>query len=121
MKNIFSFGLSGGTWAACFLLLFSGCTVTTPVGDSMNDSYLLHVECVKDAGTRREVLMLLHQCKARDIRENELGADLTIEAAYYKEDNSLDRVEGICDNLRLIPTVTDVEIRDNPRVVRENR
>lgn len=121
MKNTFSSGLSGGVRAACFLLLFSGCKVTTPMGDSLNDSYLLHVECVKDAGTRREVLMLLHQCKARDIRENDLAGDLTIEVAYYKEDNSLGRVEEICDNLRRVPTVTYVEIRDNPRVVRENR
>ncbi len=53
--------------------------------------------------------------------EDELGSDLTVEAAYYKEDNSLSNVEQICDNLRLIATVTYVEIRDNPRVVRENR
>jgi hypothetical protein len=121
MKNTFSSGLSGGLLAACFLLLFSGCTVTTPVGDSLNDSYLLHVECVKDAGTRREVLMLLHQCRAKDLHEDDLGGDLIIEAAYYKSDNSLGSIERICDNLRQIPSVTHLEIRDNPRLVRENR
>ena len=65
--------------------------------------------------------MLLKQCKAKDVHEEEMGGELIIEAAYYKSDNSLDKLDQIADNLRAMGTVIDVQIRDNPNVVRQGR
>jgi hypothetical protein len=65
--------------------------------------------------------MIIRRARAKDIREDQTGNLLTIEAAYYKEDNDIGRLAEIADDLRRIAMVVDVEIRDNPTVVRENR
>ncbi len=65
--------------------------------------------------------MILRQCKAKDVHEEEIGGELSIEAAYYKSDNSLGNLEQMADNLKAIGTVVNVQIRDNPNVVRQGR
>lgn len=88
---------------------------------SLDDSYLMRVECVPGVSTRSEVLLLLRRARARDVKVDETGPNLTIEAAYYKTDNDIGVLEGIAGDLRSIGTVVNVELLDNPRVVRENR
>ena len=102
------------------LFLFA-CETPMQVSENLNDSYLMHVECLSGAATRQEVLLLLKRARARDVHVDETGTNVTIEAAYYKSDNAVDVLEGIADDLRQLGGVIYVELRDNPRVVRENR
>ena len=104
-----------------FLLFFGACETTMPAAGSLNDSYLMRVECVPGASTRNEVLLLLRRARAKDVKVDETGPDMTIEAAYYKTDNDIGVLEGIAADIKLIGSVVNVEILDNPRVVRENR
>ena len=87
----------------------------------LNDSYLVHVECAPGASTKNEILLLLKRGHAKDVRVDEEGTGMTIEAAYYKADNDIGLVESIADDLRLVSTVIEVEVRDNLNVVRQNR
>jgi len=103
-----------------FLFLFA-CETPMQVGENFNDSYLMHVECVPGAATRQEVLLLLRRARARDVHVDDTGTNVTIEAAYYKTDNAVETLEGIASDLRQVGAVIYVELRDNPRVVRENR
>ena len=103
-----------------FLFLFA-CETPMHVGESLNDSYLMHVECIPGSTTRQEVTLLLKRARAKDVHVDDTGTNVTIEAAYYKSDNAVDVLEGIADDLRQLGGVIYVELRDNPRVVRENR
>jgi hypothetical protein len=91
------------------------------VTENPNDSYLMHVECISGAATRQEVLLLLRRARARDVHVDDTGTSATIEAAYYKTDNAVETLEGIASDLRQIGTVIYVELRDNPRLIRETR
>jgi hypothetical protein len=91
------------------------------VSENGNDSYLMHVECVTGASTRNEVLLLLKRGRAKDVKVDDQGGGMMIEAAYYKADNDIGLLQSIADDLGLIPTVMEVEIRDNPKVVRQPR
>ena len=104
------------------LLLFSACVETRPtLAPNPNDSYLLHVECVRDEGVRRAVLMLMRQARARDITEDKFTMPTyIIEAAYYKDETMEEQVDMIADRIREIGMVSFVEVRNNPRVVRES-
>ena len=102
------------------LFLFA-CETPMQVSENLNDSYLMHVECLSGAATRQEVLLLLKRARARDVHVDETGTNVTIEAAYYKSDNAVDALEGIASDLRQIGAVIYVELRDNPRMVRETR
>ena len=103
------------------LLLYTACAPSLPVTGNLDDSYLLHVECASDASTRNEILLLLRRARAKDVHTDVVGGAMTVEAAYYKADNDIGVLQEMVDNIRLVGTVTFVEIRDNPRVVRENR
>lgn len=81
----------------------------------------MHVECVPGPTTRMDIIMLLRRARARDIRVDAMGSSLIIEAAYYKIDNSPGLLEDIADQIRQAGSVVDVELRDNPRVVRQTR
>ena len=43
-----------------------------------------------------------------------------IEAAYYKDETMEEQVDMIADRIREIGMVSFVEVRNNPRVVRES-
>jgi hypothetical protein len=103
------------------LLFLGACETTMPVTGSLDDSYLMHVECNPGEATRKEVLLLLRRARAKDVKVDTMGANMSIEAAYYKTDNDIRVLEEIADDLRRVGTVVSVELRDNPRVVRENR
>jgi hypothetical protein len=103
------------------ILLFSACVTPMPISVNPDDSYLMHVECVPGATTRNEVLLLLKRAKARDVKVDDGGGGMTIEAAYYKADNDIGLLESIADDIRLVGTVVEVDIRDNPNTVRQNR
>jgi len=102
------------------LLFFGACDTTRPAANP-EESYLMHVECVPGATTRKEVLLLLKRARAKDIKVDDQGSNLTIEAAYYKTDNNIEVLEGIADDIRLVGTVIYVDLRDNPKPVREIR
>ena len=103
------------------IVFFSACVTPMQVSVDPNQSYLVHVECVPGATTRNEVLLLLKRAKARDVRVEDGGGGMTIEAAYYKADNDIGFLESIADDIRLVASVVEVEIRDNPNTVRQNR
>ena len=103
------------------ILLFSACYATLPVSEDLNASYLIRVESLPDVSTRQEILMLLRRARAKDVHVDVTGSTMTIDAAYYKADNDLGVLASIADNIRLISTVTSVDLRDNTSVVRENR
>ena len=86
---------------------------------SMEDSWLMRVECLNDAGTRQAVLFLMKQARARDIRTDNSTGTAVIEAAYYKMDNLPAVLQRIQDDLRRMPEVLDVFIQDNPTVIRQ--
>jgi len=119
MKKLF-FPLLSFLLLTAFLFL-SACSVPREAGEDLNDSYLMHVECTESVSTRNEVLLLLKRGRARDVRVDDVGGTMTIEAAYYKNDNNIGLLESIADDLRLMSTVVGVEIRDNPRMVRQLR
>lgn len=102
------------------LFFFCGCMPSYPVTDNFNDSYLMHVECTPDVATHNEVLLLLRRARCKEVRTEVVGGMMTVEAAYYKADVAPGIVEEIADNLRLMGTVSFVEIRDNIMVAREN-
>lgn len=102
-------------------LFLAACETPMQVSENGNDSYLMHVECVPGATTRNEVLLLLKRGHAKDINVDESGSSMTIEAAYYKADNDIGLLQSIADDCRLIGTVVEVDIRDNPNVVRQPR
>ena len=112
MKNVFSLFVT--------MLFFSACTVTQPAS-SPEDSYLIHVELVKDAGCRQSVMMALKEAHAKDLHEEDQGPSMVIEAAYYKADNSFETMSRIATEIRWIQMVTDVQLINNPRVVRDPR
>jgi hypothetical protein len=103
------------------LLFFWACETTRPASVNPEESYLMHVECVPGATTRNEVLLLLRRGRAKDVKVEEGGGAMTIEAAYYKADNDVRMLEGIAEDLRQVGTVVHVELRDNTLTVRENR
>lgn len=102
-------------------LFLAACTVPMQVSENLNDSYLMHVEFPESGSTRNEVLLMLKRGRAKDVRVDDVGGTMTIEAAYYKSDNDIGLLESIADDLKLMSTVVEVEIRDNPRVVRQPR
>ena len=102
-------------------LFLAACEVPREASENMNDSYLMHVECVPGSTTRNEVLLLLKRGHARDVKVDEGGTGMTIEAAYYKADNDIGLLQDIADDIRLIGTVVEVEIRDNPNMVKQPR
>jgi hypothetical protein len=112
MKNVLSLFIT--------MLFFSACTVTQPA-TSLDDSYLIHVELVKNEGCRHSVIMALKEAHARDLREEDDGPSLIIEAAYYKADNSFETISRIATEIQWIQMVTDVQVMNNPRVVRDPR
>jgi hypothetical protein len=101
--------------------LLPACSTPMQVSENLNDSYLMHVECAPGVSTRSEVLFLLKRGRARDVKVDEGGTGLTIEAAYYKADIDIGLLESIADDLRLMSTVIEVDIRNNPNAVRQNR
>jgi hypothetical protein len=103
----------------CLILAISSCTTVAPL-ETMEAAYLMKVECKPGTSSRNGVLFLLRQAKARDIRETDQTAYLAIQAAYYKSDNSLASLQRIEDNLRATEFVLNVEIIENPSVVRES-
>ena len=102
-------------------LFLAACETPMQVSENMSDSYLMHVECVPGTTTRNEVLLLLKRGHAKDVKVDEGGSCLTIEAAYYKADNDIGLLQNIADDLRLIGTVVEVDIRDNPNMVKQSR
>ncbi|HEV2482485.1 MAG TPA: hypothetical protein VGS79_22625 [Puia sp.] len=103
------------------LLFLAACETPMQVSENRNDSYLMHVECVPGSTTRNEILLLMKRGHAKDIKVDEGGSSMTIEAAYYKADIDIGLLQSIADDLRLIGTVVDVEILDNPNVVKQPR
>jgi hypothetical protein len=103
------------------LLFFGACETTMPAVSDLGESYLMEIECVPGVATRNEVLLLLRRARAKDIRFDTMGGDMTIQAAYYKADNDIGLLQSIADDLQRIGTVVHVELRDNPHVVRESR
>jgi len=103
------------------LLFFAACDTPRQASENANDSYLMHIECVPGATTRSEVLLLLKRGHARDVKVDEGGGGMTIEAAYYKADNDIGLLQDIADDIRLIVMVVEVEIRDNPNMVKQPR
>src|SRR6202012_3387626 len=103
------------------LLFFGACTTTMPAATNAEDSYWMHVECLPSASIRQEVIVILKRGHAKDIRVETAGNNMTIDAAYYKEDNPIGLLEDIADELKNVGQVLTVELRDNPRTVRENR
>ena len=104
----------------CLMLMLASCTTVAPL-ESMEASYLIKVECKPDVSSRNTVLFLLRQARARDIKETKDMSSLSIEAAYYKSDNELGRLQQIEDDLKRSGSVIDVQLIDNPCVVRANR
>ncbi|HWB91709.1 MAG TPA: hypothetical protein VG605_07655 [Puia sp.] len=102
------------------LICFSACA-PMPVAQNFNDSYLMHVECTPDAVTRDGVMVLLRRARCKDVRMEVVGGFMTVEAAYYKADTDPGLLGEIADDLRRMGTVSFVDLRDNPSVVRENR
>lgn len=103
------------------LLVLAACALPQQASENANDSYLMHIECVPGATTRSEVLLLLKRGHARDVRVDEGGGSLTIEAAYYKADNDIGLLQDIADDIRLMSSVVEVDIRDNPNMVKQPR
>ena len=103
------------------ILFLFACETPMQVTENPEDSYLMHVECIPGSTTRQEVTLLLKRARAKDVHVDDTGTNVTIEAAYYKSDNAVDALEGIASDLRQIGAVIYVELRDNPRVVRETR
>jgi hypothetical protein len=102
-------------------LFLAACEVPRQASENMNDSYLMHIECVPGTTTRNEVLLLLKRGHAKDVKVDEGGSSLTIEAAYYKADNDIGFLQEIADDIRLISSVVEVDIRDNPNMVKQPR
>ncbi|HLZ89785.1 MAG TPA: hypothetical protein VKQ52_21175 [Puia sp.] len=100
------------------LLSIPACTTTLPTA-SLEDSYLMHVECRNDVGIRQSVLSLLRQARARDIKEDNSTGILVIEAAYYRSETPVDLLERIGDDLRRMGMVTDVRLEENHSVIRQ--
>jgi hypothetical protein len=113
MKNAILFFL-----AAFFLL--PACGSVAPLR-SMEASVNIRVECSDNPGVRQVVLELLRQAKARDVRESKESSGTEIQASYYVEDNSPDKLEEIADLLRVQSGVFFVEILENHNVVKQNR
>jgi len=97
---------------------FCACTTTLPTV-SMEESWLLHVECRNDLSVRQSVLFLMRQGRARDIKEDRTSAVMTIEAAYYKVDNPVELLQRIADDLQRVALVSEVHIEENHGVVRQ--
>lgn len=104
----------------CLMLLLASCTTVAPI-ESMEASYLIKVECKPDISSHNAVLYLLRQARARDIKETKEFSSWSVEAAYYKSDNPLGSLRQIEDNLRQSGFVINVELIDNPGVIRESR
>ncbi|HTI94104.1 MAG TPA: hypothetical protein VL727_26095 [Puia sp.] len=113
MKNAILFFL-----VAFFLL--PACGSVAPLR-SMDASVSIRVECSDNPGTRQTVIQLLRHGKARDIRENKLSNCMEIQASYYVEDNSFDRLEEIADLIKLQGGVYQVEMLENHNMVKQNR
>src|SRR5579864_4322497 len=96
-------------------LFFAACTTTTPIA-SLEDSYLMRVECRDDVGVRQSVLSILRQARPRDINEDKSTGVLVIEAAFYKTDNPVAILQKMEDELRRMPEVTYLQIQDNHSV-----
>ena len=113
MKNVILFFL-----AAFFLL--PACGSVAPLR-SMEASVNIRVECNDEPSIRQSVLQLLRQAKARDVRENRQPACLEIQASYYVEDNTPDKLQEIADLIRMQSGVLFVEMLENHNVVKQNR
>lgn len=106
--------------ALCAVLLFAACTVEMPTR-SMEASMKIRVECRDDPSTRRMVITILKQAKARDIVEQAEIHFMVIEASYYESDNTLRRLQQIVDQLTESSGVVRAEMNENRGVIRQNR
>ena len=107
--------------ALCATLLVACKTLSPLQPHSMDDSINFRVTCHNDNGTRSTVLLLLKQAKARDLREMEQIDQLEIQASYYKDDNAPGKLAEIADRLSIMVGVYFVEVRENSRVIKQNR
>ncbi len=113
MKNVILFFL-----VAFFLL--PACGSVAPLR-SMEAGVNIRVQCNDNPGTRQTVIQLLRHGKARDIMENRQSTCMEIQASYYVEDNSFDRLAEIADLIKLQGGVYQVEMLENPNLVKQNR
>lgn len=113
MKNAILF------FCVAFFLL-PACGSVAPLR-SMEASVNIRVECKDEPGIRQTVLQLLRQAKARDVKENKQPTYLEVEASYYVEDNSPDKLGEIADLIRMQSGVLFVEMLENHNVVKQNR
>lgn len=113
MKNLILF------FCVAFFLLPS-CGSVAPLS-SMEESVKIHVECQDNPSVRHMVVSMLKQAKARDVIEQAEIHYMVIEAAYYKADNSMDRLQEIVDLLTTSSGVVRAEILENHNVVKQNR
>ena len=113
MKNVILF------FCVAFFLL-PACGSVAPLR-SMEASVNIRVECNDEPAVRQTVLQLLRQGKARDVRENKQPAYLEIQASYYVEDNTPDKLQEIADLLHMQSGVLFVEMLENHNVVKQTR
>ena len=102
------------------MITFAACMTTSPA-TSFEDSYHFRIECSNNPGIRQSVLGILRRSRARDIKQDDNGGYVVIEAAYYKSENPVNVLWKVEDDLRRIPQVLDVQVQENRSVIRQSR